>query len=211
MSGAALDNQSAELFGPTPSQTVGPFFHYALPWKGGADLIEPSDLGARPDLFPGEHDLLHRSEGRKRPAGEKIEIAGRVTDGEGQPVPDALIEIWQADSFGRYDGEFIGFGRSATGDDGEFLFRTIRPGSAAPLGDDRLAPHIAVSVFARGLLRRLVTRIYFADEKANDSDPVLSLVPADRRDTLIATADGDGRWRFDIRLQGERETLFFAL
>src|SRR5437899_12618878 len=124
----------------TPSQTVGPFFHYALPWKGAADLVGQSALGARLELFPAGHDVLNVSPPRGPVAGETIEVRGRLFDGDGAPVPDALIEIWQANSAGRYaspadprtdlplDEGFIGFGRAATLDDGSYLFRTIRPG-----------------------------------------------------------------------------------
>lgn len=213
-----LDNQSPSLFGQTPSQTIGPFFHYCLPWKGGADLVGQSELGARPELFAKEHDFLHRSAPTEAPAGEEIEIVGRVLDGRGDPVPDALLEIWQADATGDYapsepfpDPRFTGFGRAATGEDGAYRFRTILPGPVRAPDGGLQAPHIAVSVFGRGLLARLVTRIYFAGDPGNETDPILCLVPEARRDTLIAMPDGEGRWRFDIVLQGERETAFFAL
>ncbi len=200
------DNQSPELFGQTPSQTVGPFFHYALPWPGGADLLGEHDWGARLDLLPAGHDVLHRPAQRAAPAPSTIEITGRVTDGEGQPVPDALIEIWQANE----DGGRAGFGRSATGEDGGYRFRTRYP-DRLPGPDGVLqAPHIALSVFARGLLRRLATRLYFAGGEGNDADPILTLVPEARRETLIARPEGQDRWRFDIALQGERETVFLA-
>jgi protocatechuate 3,4-dioxygenase alpha subunit len=214
------DNQSAELFGQTPSQTVGPFFHYGLPWKGGADLVGQSDLGARPELFPEAHYVLKLAAPRGPVAGETIEIAGRVIDGEGQPVPDAMVEIWQANAAGRYaspedrrielplDGGFVGFGRSATGEDGIYRFRTIRPGRVPGPGNTLQAPHIAVGVFGRGLLKRLVTRIYFEDAAENAQDPVLALVPDERRHTLMA-APVHECWRFDIVLQGEHETVFF--
>lgn len=208
-----LDNQSPELFGQTPAQTIGPFFHYGLPWKGGADLIGRSELGARPELVPDGHYLLKRTSDRPAPRGEQIEISGRVLDGEGQPVSDALIEIWQADANGGYGAgaDFTGFGRAATGEDGGYRFRTIRPGRVAAPDGGLQAPHIALSLFARGLLKRLVTRLYFADEDGNGDDPVLRSVPAERRPALIAAREGEGRWRFDILLQGERETVFFAL
>jgi|SRR5580658_584470 protocatechuate 3,4-dioxygenase alpha subunit len=208
--------------GPTPSQTVGPFFHYGLPWKGGADLVGHSDLGARPELFPAEHDLLKPSAPRGPVAGTVIEIAGRVLDGDGLPVPDALIEIWQANAAGRYDSpadprldvpldpNFIGFGRAATGEDGGYCFRTIRPGRVPGPANSLQAPHIAIGVFGRGLLKRLVTRLYFTGAAENDEDPILALVPEDRRKSLMAIEDG-GVWRFDIVLQGEGETVFFAV
>lgn len=216
------DNQSPGLFGQTPSQTVGPFFHYSLPWKGGADLVGHSLLGARPELFPEEHDVLGESREHAPPAGEVITIVGRVIDGLGHPVPDAMIEIWQANSSGRYDSSaddrddvpldanFRGFGRSSTSENGEFRFRTIKPGRVPGPRNSLQAPHIAVSVFGRGLLKRLVTRLYFADAD-NDLDPILSLVPEYRRQTLIAQCEQPGCWRFDIVLQGDDETVFFDL
>ena len=208
-----MDNQSAELFGQTPSQTVGPFFHYGLPWKGGADLTGQSDLGARPDLFAPEHYLLRTPWQRGPVEGVGIEIAGRVLDGDGKPVPDALVEIWQADSKGQYyapgsGANFIGFGRSATGEYGEYRFRTIQPGRVPGPGNSLQAPHIAMSVMARGLLKRLVTRIYFEGDEGLDSDPILELVPVARRGTLVARKEA-GLYRFDIVLQGAGETVFF--
>jgi protocatechuate 3,4-dioxygenase alpha subunit len=214
------DNQDPALFGQTPSQTVGPFFHYGLPWKGGADLVGQSDMGARPELFPEEHYVLNLSPPRGAVAGETITIEGVVYDADGKPVPDAMIEIWQANAAGRYaspddgrsnlplDEGFIGFGRAATDEDGLYRFKTVRPGPVPGPGDGAQAPHIAVSVFGRGLIKRLATRIYFEDAAENASDPILALVPAQRRDTLIAR-EIDGAWRFDIVLQGERETVFF--
>lgn len=217
-----LDNQDPALFGQTPSQTVGPFFHYGLPWKGGADLVGKSDMGARPDLFPEEHYVLNLSSPSGIPAGEAIVVAGRVIDGNGDPVPDAMIEIWQANAAGRYrsvnddrdevsaDPHFVGFGRSSTGDDGVYRFRTVRPGRVPGPGDSLQAPHLAVSVFGRGLIKRLATRIYFADGEGNSTDPILALVPVARRATLIAQP-ADGGWWLDIVLQGPRETVFFDL
>ncbi len=217
------DNQDLALFGQTPSQTVGPFFHYGLPWKGGADLVGKSDMGARADLFPAEHYVLGHSSPTGTPQGEVIEIAGRVTDGNGDPVPDAMIEIWQANAAGRYasaedargelplDPHFIGFGRAATDPQGVYRFRTIRPGRVPGPGNSLQAPHLALSVFGRGLLKRLVTRLYFADGEGNDVDPILALVPEERRDTLIARRDKDGAWWLDIVLQGPGETVFFYL
>ena len=215
-----VDNQSPELFGQTPSQTIGPFFHYGLPWKGGADLVGQSDLGARPELFPKEHDFLNESPPRGRVAAATIEITGRVLDGAGKPVPDAMVEIWQAGASGRYaspadprtelalEEGFIGFGRAATGEDGFYRFRTIRPGRVPGPGNTLQAPHIAIGVFGRGLLKRLVTRLYFDDAPENAEDPILALVPEDRRGTLLARRE-DGAWRFDIVLQGDGETVFF--
>ena len=174
--------------GLTPSQTVGPFFAFGLPFEGGERLVERDGLW----------------------------ITGSVYDGAGDPVGDALVEIWQANRAGRYnhpedtrvelpvDEDFVGFGRSATGEQGEFRFYTVKPGATAPH-----APHINVIVLARGLLRHLFTRIYFPDEEeANAGDPLLSSIE-DRavRDTLIARPD-EGGLRFDIHLQGERQTAF---
>ncbi|HYE48620.1 MAG TPA: protocatechuate 3,4-dioxygenase subunit alpha [Azospirillaceae bacterium] len=202
----------------TPSQTVGPYFHYGLTWKGGADLTGGAgDLGARMDLIPPGHYVLNPGGGVRRPVrGEPVEIAGVVRDGDGQPVPDAMVEIWQADADGRYapdggPGGFIGFGRSATGKDGGFIFRTVKPGRVPGPGGRLQAPHVAIGVFGRGLLRRLATRLYFADDPATAGDPILALVPADRRTTLLARPEGPGRYRFDILLQGPGETVFFDL
>ncbi len=217
------DNRDPALFGQTPSQTVGPFFHYGLPWKGGADLVGKSDMGARLDLFPEAHDVLNASSPTGTPQGEAIEIAGRVFDGNGETIPDAMIEIWQANAAGRYQGgddgrdgvpldpNFVGFGRSSTSADGVYRFRTIRPGRVPGPGNSLQAPHLAVSVFGRGLLKRLVTRLYFADGEGNEVDPILALVPEERRDTLIARKGDDGAWWLDIVLQGEKETVFFDL
>lgn len=186
----------------TPSQTVGPYFAYGLtPEQYGYDFKEL--VGA--DLTTSD------------PEGPRIRIEGCVYDGEGNPVPDALIEIWQADAQGRYahpaDGrasnsEFVGFGRMGTGTDPEnrFIFETIKPGSV----DGDQAPHISVIVMMRGLLTHTFTRIYFADEEtANATDPVLCSVDQDRRSTLLATLIGDGVYRFDIHMQGDNETVFF--
>ncbi|HWU79319.1 MAG TPA: protocatechuate 3,4-dioxygenase subunit alpha [Caulobacter sp.] len=214
------DNQDPALFGQTPSQTVGPFFHYGLPWKGGADLVGQSDMGARPELFPEEHYVLNLSPPRGAVAGETITVEGVVYDADGKPVPDAMIEIWQANAAGRYaspddhrsdlplDEGFIGFGRAATDENGLYRFKTVRPGLVPGPGNGAQAPHIAVGVFGRGMIKRLVTRIYFEDATENASDPILALVPAARRDTLVARKIDDA-WRFDIVLQGERETVFF--
>jgi protocatechuate 3,4-dioxygenase alpha subunit len=165
----------------TPSQTVGPYLALGLPWSDG------------PDVAP------QGTEGR-------IRLYGKVYDGEGQVIPDALIETWQADAAGRFgDPGFRGFGRSPTNDDGDWEIFTVKPGR---IGDGQ-APHIDVNVFARGMLNRCVTRIYFADED-NGGDPVLETVPEERRPTLLATPGEDG-YRFDVHLQGERETVFFKL
>ena len=188
-----------ETLGLTPSQTVGPYLSIGL---------FQEDMG--PALVPDDDPRA-------------IRIRGQVVDGNGDPVNDGMVEIWQANAAGRYahpddDREdvpleegFRGFGRSGTVDDGRFSFTTVKPGRV-PMPDGRLqAPHIVVGVFARGLLKRLVTRIYFPDEEeANASDPVLAELGDDERTTLVALAEGGGL-RFDIRLQGEGQTTFFAV
>jgi len=188
----------------TPSQTVGPYLHLGLTQGafGAPEIFGPAVANAG---LPGTH----------------IRVEGRVLDGESVPLPDALIEIWQADDKGRYahpaDGRplasnsFRGFGRCATDKDGSFHFATIKPGSVPGPNGAAQAPHINVGVLARGVLKRLFTRIYFAGDPANANDPILALVPADRRETLMANPDAKspGLFRFDIRLQGANETVFF--
>jgi protocatechuate 3,4-dioxygenase alpha subunit len=184
----------------TPSQTVGPYFSMRLPWPQGPYVV--------PDGTPGA-----------------LTIYGRLYDGAGDPIPDGLIETWQASPQGRFahpadprgpvpdgDSGFRGFGRCPTGHDGTYKILTLKPGPL-PTGDGRTeAPHIDVSVFSRGMLDRSVTRIYFPDEQAaNAADPVLESVPQDRRATLIAMPAGENLLRFDIRMQGEDETVFFDL
>lgn len=187
----------------TPSQTIGPFFAYAMtPAAYGRAGIAGNQLAN--DTTPGQH----------------IRIAGHVFDGAGNGVGDAVVEIWQANAAGRYnhpedtraggavESDFSGFGRADTQPDGGFQFDTVKPGA---IGSDA-APHINVIVMARGMLLHVFTRIYFADEnEANTRDRVLATVPAARRDTLIATpVDAAGRvYRFDICLQGDGETVFF--
>jgi protocatechuate 3,4-dioxygenase, alpha subunit len=167
--------------GATPSQTVGPFFAIGLPWPDGPFVVDRGAEGA-------------------------IALGGRVLDGEGQPVPDALVETWHADPDGRFGTGFRGFGRCPTDPEGRWEIVTLKPGSV-----EGQAPHVAVSVFARGLLQRVVTRIYFADEpEANAGDPVLSGLGDAERRTLLARPDGDG-YRFDVHLQGPHETTFFAV
>lgn len=186
----------SDALGTTPSQTVGPFLSIGLPWADGPDLVAEGTPGA-------------------------VTITGRVVDGAGEPVPDALIETWQGDPDGRFphpddprgavdrDG-FRPFGRCPTDEDGRFRIRTLKPGRV----DDEQAPHIDVTVLARGLLRHLVTRLYFPDEQeANAADPTLAGLDPDDRDLLVARADGEGL-RFDICLQGsatQRETPFFVV
>jgi protocatechuate 3,4-dioxygenase alpha subunit len=161
----------------TPSQTVGPYFSIGLPWPDGPEVVPDGDVWIR----------------------------GTVFDGEREPIPDALIETWQADPSGRYEVKgFRGFGRCPTDEHGAWAIRTVKPGA---VGDQ--APHIAVSVFARGLLNRVVTRIYFPeDAAAQAADPVLSSLDERERKTLIAVREDDG-YRFDVRLQGPDETVFF--
>jgi len=185
---------------PTPSQTIGPFFHDALLGEDRTQLVSP------------DHP-------------EAVRIEGKVFDGAGEPVPDAMVEIWQANRAGRYNDPtydridlpldpetFSGFGRSGTDEGGRFSFVTVKPGPVPGPDGSLQAPHIMVSVFARGLLKRLVTRIYFPDEEeANARDPVLSSIEdGEFRRTLVAREEG-GALRFDIHLQGEKQTAFFEL
>jgi len=176
---------------PTPGQTIGPFYGYALPYDGDSELVPP----ARPDA---------------------IRLHGRVTDGAGDPVPDALIELWQADASGviprqagslRRDGfTFTGWGRCATDNTGRYSFSTVRPGATVA----QTAPYFAITVFARGLLNRLFTRAYLPGGDATlAADPLLASLDADRRATLVATADEQG-YVFDLRLQGDGETVFLT-
>jgi len=186
------------MSGPsTPSQTVGPFFSIGL-------------------------DRLNRADLAKGSSGERVAIQGRVIDGDGQPVPDAVLEIWQADADGRYhhpehEGprhnakSFFGFGRIPTDEHGRFSVTTIKPGPVyGPEGKPQ-APHLQISVFMRGLLKQLVTRIYFPDEPLNASDPVLQVVLESRRETLIArkSAAKKNTLEWNVCLQGENETVFF--
>jgi protocatechuate 3,4-dioxygenase alpha subunit len=183
----------------TASQTVGPFFHYGL-IAGGENILT-----------------------QERTSGERIYFQGRVLDGDGAPVSDALVEIWQADAQGIFnhpvdpqhqkaDKFFRGFGRSATTADGQFWFKTVKPGSVPWDDQQNQAPHVNVRVFARGMLIHAVTRLYFSDESANQTDPVLNSVDPARRQTLIASREDSEDlpcYCFDIHLQGEHETVFF--
>ena len=173
-----------------PGQTVGPFFHLGLPYDGGNELVRPGRADA-------------------------IRLHGRVLDGDGVPVPDAMIEIWQADPDGkvcrepgsiRRDGwTFTGFGRAATDPDGHYWFTTLEPGAT----HEGRPPFFAVTVFARGLLDRLFTRAYLPDPELFGPDPLLDGLGEERRHTLITSRDDTGL-RFDIHLQGRRETVFLS-
>jgi protocatechuate 3,4-dioxygenase, alpha subunit len=190
--------------GITPSQTVGPFFHYMLtPHAYAATEIFTADLTADTDVT------------------NTIQIKGHVLDADGLPMADAYVEIWQANATGKYatteavlEGNhrpFHGFGRCDTKQNGEFHFKTIKPGSVQHSDGTLQAPHIAVSLFGRGMLKHLTTRFYFADDIANGSDMVLNLVPTARRKTLLMQLDTSGVYRLDIRLGGDAETVFFAV
>jgi protocatechuate 3,4-dioxygenase alpha subunit len=184
--------------GCTPSQTVGPYLSIVLPWADGPDVVPPGTAGA-------------------------VTITGRLTDGSGDPVPDGLVETWQADPDGRFDHSddprgasarpgFRGFGRCATDADGAFAFRTVKPGPLPDGAGGLEAPHLDISIFARGLLNRVVTRLYFPDEAdANAADPVLRELDGDSVRRLTAIAQPDGSLRFDISLQGDAQTPFFRV
>jgi len=170
---------------PTPSQTAGPFFEIGLCWLHTPELVVASHPGA-------------------------IRIEGQVLDGNADPVPDAVVEIFQADEQGHFppatDAAWGGFGRCLSDESGRYHFVTVKPGAVA----QDAAPHVDVSVFARGLLQRVVTRCYFGDEEqANANDPLLRSIPDDLASTLLAQPNG-GTYRFDVHLQGEKETAFFA-
>ena len=188
----------------TPSQTVGPYFHIGL--------IRPGD---NMNVMVNDHTR-----------GQRILVRGRVIDGDGEPIPDAMLEIWQADSDGIYghpadpkhadaDPAFGGFGRAPTDDSGEYSFKTIKPGAMEREGEPTMAPHVNFRVFARGMLIHAYTRMYFPNEVENENDPVLKMITeTDRRSTLIAAVDmGEDlpTYRFDVVLQGEKETVFFDL
>ncbi|HTM59407.1 MAG TPA: protocatechuate 3,4-dioxygenase subunit alpha [Burkholderiales bacterium] len=179
------------------SQTIGPYLRIGLEWM----QIE--------DMAP------------KGVAGERVSFRGRVIDGNGNPVNDAAVEIWQANSHGRYahpedkqdkplEKNFRGYGRSLTDDNGAFRFSTIKPGRVAGPGGKLQAPHLSVTIFMRGLLKHLQTRIYFPDDPANAEDPILAMVPAERRSTMIARRGADGTLEWNAVLQGKNETVFFA-
>jgi protocatechuate 3,4-dioxygenase, alpha subunit len=175
----------------TASQTAGPYWH----------LID----------FPEWADLLRPGGPNAGAVGERIVLTGTITDGAGAVVPDAMVEIWQAGPDGRYDGFFHGFGRCATDAGGRFRFVTFKPGTVPGPGNATQAPHVAITIFARGLTRGVSTRAYFAGDALLAEDPILALVPEARRGTLVAQPAGEGEWRLDIRLQGEGETVFFEV
>jgi protocatechuate 3,4-dioxygenase, alpha subunit len=203
----------------TPSQTVGPFFAYGLAphsrceWRPeqGKDIYDWKETAGANLVTPDA-------------SGSKIRIEGRVLDGDGLPINDAMIEIWQADSQGRYasprdprarpNAKFMGFGRTATDKSGVYSFDTIKPGQVLGPNGKNQAPHIVFCIFSRGMLRQIYTRAYFSDEAANGTDAILNVVPGDRRGTLIAHKEGSGDqavYRFDIRVQGDNETVFFDI
>ena len=187
------------MLAQTPNQTVGPFFQDALV-RGGENILT------------NDHTR-----------GPRILLTGQVLDGDGRPVPDALVEIWQADARGHFnhpadpnqalaDRDFRGFGRAGTADGGRFWFKTVKPGRVPGADGRPQAPHISVRVFARGMLLHALTRLYFADEPSNESDALLSSIAAPRRGTLVAAlveSDDLPTYRLDIRLQGDGETVFF--
>ena len=188
--------------GITPSQTVGPFYAYGL---------TPNGKYAWNDAFT--NNLLTPDV-----SGDRIRIEGFVYDGDGANVPDAMLEIWQADAQGRFsdpqdsralpNSSFKGFGRCGTGAEG-YSFETIKPGAVPGLDGKPQAPHIMLAIFGRGMTMQSMTRIYFDDEPTNAGDEVMALVPEDRRGTLIAKKTAPGVYRFDIHLQGDNETVFF--
>ena len=190
------------MAGLTPSQTVGPFFAYGL---------TPNGKYSWNDAFT--NNLLTPDV-----SGDRIRVEGFVYDGDGANVPDAMLEIWQADAQGRFsdpqdsrgltNSSFKGFGRCGTGAEG-YSFETIKPGAVPGLDGQPQAPHIVLAIFGRGMTMQSMTRIYFDDEPSNASDEVMALVPEDRRNTLVAKKTAPGVYRFDIYLQGDNETVFF--
>ncbi len=186
-------------FVPTPSQTVGPYFRIGL-----------TETNARPCIAG------------PKAKGERIRLTFRVVDGDGVPINDCMIEIWQADAAGTYnhpddarsgasDPECFGFGRMGTDEKGVCEFETVRPGRVPGPNNVLQAPHLNVGVYARGMLHQFYTRVYFAGDPANAEDPVLAMVPVERRETLQARVDPSRpeHWQFDVRIQGENETVFF--
>lgn len=196
----------------TPSQTVGPFYAYGLTPKGRAKWD--------PDGTYSWKETVGDNLVTPDVVGDRIRIEGTIYDGDGKPIPDAMLEIWQADGQGRYSNDpgsrklsnaaFKGHGRSACDRDGVFSFDTVKPGAVVGPDGSKQAPHVLFCIFGRGMLRQVYTRMYFDGDAANATDPILKLVPADRRGTLMAKADGN-TWRFDIHMQGEKETVFFEV
>lgn len=190
---------------PTANQPIGPFYHFALT-PGWATGDSSAGVMAGPQA-----------------QGERIRLTVRMLDKDASLVTNAMIELWQADAGGKYnhpadtqkkiaDPAFRGFGRLATDDQGLCVFETVKPGQVPGLKGRMQAPHINVSIYAPGLLRRAVTRIYFDGDPANASDEILGLVPEDRRPTLLARPGGEpGEWRFDLHLSGPCETVFFDI
>jgi protocatechuate 3,4-dioxygenase alpha subunit len=184
--GATAVDELRRAGATTPSQTVGPFFAIELPYADGPYVVADGADGA-------------------------IWLRGRLFDGAGDPIPDAMVESWQADPEGRFEGDFRGFGRSGTDADGAWAILTLKPGAVPAPDGGAQAPHVDLTIFARGLLQHVVTRLYFDDEQeANAADPVLSALEDDAGATLIAVRE-DGGYRLDIHLQGPNETVFFAV
>ncbi len=193
------------MSGITPSQTVGPYFKYGL---------TPGDSYQWNDAFG--NDLVTPDV-----SGERIRIVGQVFDGDGKSMTDSMLEIWQADAQGRFadpqdiraipNSAFNGFGRCGTDAEGKYSFHTIMPGAVPGPGGKPQAPHIVVAVYARGMTQQAMTRIYFEGALSNAADAILALVPKDRRDTIIATREAGNvtTYKFDIHLQGDKETVFF--
>ena len=201
-----MSQSKAKPQGVTPSQTVGPYFAYGLTSNGKYDW----------------NDAFSNNLVTADTSGERVRVEGRVFDGDGKPMVDCMLEIWQADAQGRFsdpqdkqalpNSSFKGFGRIGTDANGAYAFDTIKPGIVPDPDGKPQAPHILLAVFARGMLLHLYTRIYFSGEAGNATDPVLALVPVDRRATLIAQpahCNGNSVYRFDIHLQGDNETVFF--
>jgi protocatechuate 3,4-dioxygenase alpha subunit len=178
---------STPVSGLSGSQTIGPFFRYGLQWTNGEHA------------FP------------KGAAGEHIVVTGRLVDGEGKPINDAMIEFWQADAAGKFGGptpgSCAGFARCYTDSDGRYTLYTVKPGAPAEEGGQAQAPHVLVCLFSRGMLQQVYTRFYFADNAANAQDPVLKAAGG-RADTLVARASGAGKYEWNIVLQGAGETVF---
>jgi protocatechuate 3,4-dioxygenase, alpha subunit len=195
--------------GVTPSQTIGPF---------AAPCMTPNETGKT--NYPWSQ-LINANLVTADAVGERIRLEGRMFDGDGTPIDGILFEIWQADGQGRYahprdprrpNASFKGFGRVESDMSGTFVFDTVKPGRVPGPNGALQAPHVVVAIHMRGILQHLFTRIYFSDEPSNAEDPILKLVPPDRRETLIARRDGaTSVYRIDFRIQGDRETVFFDI